>query len=282
LKQLLAVGALLSLWIGFAQVDRQPIRVGDNGLATKAEIDDPEAIALDGSKTLYIAEGTNDVIRRVDLKSGIVTTLQTKTKLEAINSLVVDTTGNLIVTEFTADRVRRIDPASGSVTTIAGGTRLEFSGDGGPATSAGLSSPEFVATDAANNVYIADMGNSRIRRVDAKTGVITTVAGNGKRDSSGDGGPALDAGLEFPNSVAVDRDGNLFIAQSGYGQDSHRIRRVDVKTGIIATVAGLAKAGLTGDGGPALTAGLESPSYLLFDRMENLYVVDRKRLSNPC
>ncbi len=274
MKILRAFAAALFVWMAFAQVEeRQPTkRPGDDGPATKGEINDPGAIAVDGSRTLYIAE--SDVIRRVDLKSSIITTVQTKTRLEAISSLAVDTAGNLIASEFTVDRVRRIDPISGSVTTIAGGGESRFSGEGGSAIRAGLSRPESVITDARNNIYFADMGNSRIRRVDALTGVITTVAGSGKRDSSGDGGPALDAGLDFPNSVAMDGDGNLFIAQYGYGPDSHRIRRVDAKTGIITMVAGMAKAGLTGDGGPALSAGLQSPSDLLFDRMGNLYVVD--------
>jgi streptogramin lyase len=244
------------LWIAFAQTPR----AGDNGPATKAEINDPEAIAVDGSKTLYIAE--NGAIRRVDLKNGSITTVQSKTPLGGINSLALDTAGNLIATEHTGDRVLRIDPTSGSVTTIAGGKRNEFSGDGGPAIDAGLSGAKSVTTDAANNIYLVDFYNSRIRRVDATTGLITTVAGSGKRDSSGDGGPALDAGLEYPNSVAVDRDGNLFIAQYGYGQDSHRIRRVDAKTGIITTVA----------------ASMQSPFNLLFDRMGNLYVVDNGRV----
>jgi sugar lactone lactonase YvrE len=271
-KLVAAFTALLSLWIAFAQVNQPTPRVGDGGPATRAEINDPYAIAVDGSKTLYIAE--TDVIRCVDLKSGVISTLRIGMRLEAIAGLAVDAAGNLLATEFTVDRVRRIDPRSGLVTTIAGNKSFEFSGDRGPAINAGLSQPYFATADAANNIYIADMGNSRIRRVDATTGIITTVAGNGKRDSSGDGGSALDAGLEYPNSVALDRDSNLFIAQYGYGQDSHRIRRVDAKTGIITTVAGSAKAGLTGDGGPALAAGLVSPSDLLFDHLGNLYVVD--------
>jgi len=272
-KLLLASTAVLSLWIALAQVRERQRPVGDNGPATKAEVNEPEEIALDGSKTLYILQD-DGAIRRVDLKSGIITTVRTKTPLDAFGGLAVDSFGNLIATEFAVDRVRRIDPASGSVTTIAGGKRLAFSGDGGPAIEAGLSGPHFVITDAANNVYFVDMGNNRIRHVDAKTGIITTVAGSGKPDSSGDGGPALEAGLEGPNSVALDRDGNLFISQCGNGQDSHRIRRVNTNTGIITTVAGLAKAGLTGDGGPALSADLRCPSDLLFDRRGNLYVVD--------
>jgi DNA-binding beta-propeller fold protein YncE len=256
-------------------VGERPSRsgIGDKSPATKVEINDPNAIALDGSWALYIAENSN-VIQRLDLKSGIISGLKTRTKLEAIDSLAVDIAGNLIATEFTVDRVIKIDPTTGSVSTIAGATTHEFSGDGGPAVNAGLSRPTHVTIDADNNIYFVDMGHNRIRRVDAKTAIITTVAGSGRRDSTGDGGPALGAGLEWPNCVAVDRDGNLYIAQYGDGQESHRIRRVDAKTGIITTFAGLAKAGLTGDGGPALSAGLQSPSDLLLDSMGNLYVVD--------
>ena len=101
-----AFAALLSLWIAFAQVGERPSRsaIGDKGPATKAEINDPNAIALDGSRTLYIAENSK-VIRRLDLRSGIISSLKTRTKLEAIDSLAVDIAGNLIATEFTVDRV---------------------------------------------------------------------------------------------------------------------------------------------------------------------------------
>jgi DNA-binding beta-propeller fold protein YncE len=246
---------------------------GEKCLATQTEIDGPSAIAVDGSKALYIAMDAG-AIERVDLKSNVIVALPLKTRLEAINSLTVDSAGNLIACEFTEDRVRKIDPRSGTVSTLAGGHRLAFSGDGGLAIDAGLRSPNFVTADRANNIYISDAGNYRIRRVDAKTGIISTVAGSGKRDSSGDGGPALAAGLEHPNSIAIDRDGNLFIAQYGYGKDSHRIRRVDAHTGIITTVAGSAEAGISSDGEPALTSNLQSPSHLLFDPAGDLYFVD--------
>lgn len=181
---------------------------------------------------------------------------------------------NLLATEFESDRVIKIDPTDGSVTTIAGGGRIDFGCDGGPAKEAELSRPESVTTDTADNVYFADLDNHRIRRVDAKTGIITTIAGSGKQDSSGDGGLAIDAGLEFPNGVAVDREGNVYISQDGDGPNRGRVRRVDAKSGIITTVAGSGKAGLTGDGGPALAAGLDFPSDLLLDAMGNLYVVE--------
>ena len=264
----------LSLWLAFAQTSgRKPAAyAGEGKQATHSEINDPVAIAVDGP-TLYIAESLG-AIRRVDLRSGIIHTVPTKRELD-VDSLAVDREGALYASAFAEDLVYRIDPRTGSITTVAGGggKKFQFSGDGGLATEAELSGPSFVQFDAAGNLYIADMGNNRIRRVDGKTGIITTVAGSGKRDSSGDGGPALDAGLDFPNSAAVDREGNLFIAQSGYGAESQRIRRVDAKTGIITTIAGGPDAFLTGDGGPAGLAKL-SPSYLLFGRFDNLYIVD--------
>ena len=251
-------------------------RAGDSGPAVKAEISDPQAIAIDNAVTLYIAE--NKVfIRRVDLRTGIITTLQTKRGLEEITSLSVDRKGNLLATEYDSDRVIEIDPTNGSVTTIAGGGRPGFSGDEGPAKDAGLSRPESVTTDTADNIYFADFDNHRIRRVDGKTGIITTIAGSGRQESSGDGGLAIDAGLEFPDSVAVDREGNVYISQDGDGPYRGRIRRVDATSGIITTVAGSAEAGLSGDGGPALAVGLEFPSSLQLDAMENLYVVEGTR-----
>jgi DNA-binding beta-propeller fold protein YncE len=161
-RPLSVFAALACLITAFGQSEaRRPTpRTGDHLPATQAEINDPLAIAVDGSQTLYIAEITA-FIRRVDLKSGIITTVKTKARLTAINSVAVDTNGNLIATEFTEDRVRRIDPPSGSVTTIAGGRRREFSGDGGPAINAGLNQPSFVTIDTAHNIYIADTGNGR-------------------------------------------------------------------------------------------------------------------------
>jgi uncharacterized protein YjiK len=248
-------------------------RPGDSGPALKAQISDPQAIAIDSAETLYIVE--NKVfVRCVDLRTGIITTLQTKRGLEEITSLSVDRKGNLLATEYESDRVIKIDPTNGSVTIIAGGGRPGFSGDGGPAKDAGLSRPQSVTTDSADNIYFADFDNHRIRRVDGKTGIITTIAGSGKPDTSGDGGLAIDAGLEFPESVAVDLEGNIYLSQDGDGPSSGGIRRVDAKSGIITTVAGSAEAGLSGDGGPALAVGLEFPSSLQLDATGNLYVVE--------
>ncbi|MCL6451252.1 MAG: hypothetical protein K6T75_08175 [Acetobacteraceae bacterium] len=136
-----------------------------------------------------------------------------------------------------------------------------FGGDGGPASDALLYGPTGVTVDEAGNVYIADAHNQRVRRVDARTGRIATVAGNGEEGFGGDGGPALSAALFFPLGVAVDADGNLYIADS----QNHRLRRVDGRTGVITTFAG-GKRGYGGDGGPATSARLALPSGVLVAR----------------
>lgn len=251
-----------------------PGPVGDGDAATKAEINGPHGIAVDGAKSLYIIEGIGNFIRCVDLNTGLISTITPQGKLEAMDSIVVDGAGDLIVSEFTVDRIRKIHPQDGSVSLVAGTGRMTFTGDGSPAHAAGFSRPSGIALDANSNLYIVDMGNNRVRRIDAQTGIISTVVGSGRRDSSGDGGPALLAGLEYPSGVAIDPASNLYISQFGYGPDSHRVRRVDAKTGLIDTFAGAGKVGVRGDGGPALQASLQSPSGLAFDSTSSLFVVD--------
>jgi sugar lactone lactonase YvrE len=163
----------------------------------------------------------------------------------------------------------------GIITTVAG-TRGFFSPtqDGGPATSAALTGPRQVALDGAGNLYIADVGDQRIRRVDAVTGIITTVAGTGVAGyvASQDGGPAIAAELSSPNGIAVDAAGNLYIGDTG----NQRIRKVTAATGVITTIAGTGVAGYvaTQDGGPAMTAELNSPAGVALDSFGNLYIAD--------
>ena len=308
MKLLAALASLFFLEVALSQGDvhKAAQRVGDNGLAIRAEIEDPVGVAVEDSQTLYIAEHDN-VIRRVDLKSGIITTLKTTSELDSIGSLALDSAGNLIAVEFAANRIVSIDK-SGVVSTIAGNGTFVFSGDGGPAINAGLNYPSQITLDATNNVYIADGGNGRVRRVDARTGIITTVAGSGKRDSSGDGGDALGAGLDWPDGVALDRDGNLYISEhsgirrvdsktntittiAGNAENASsllfdlderlifvdpvndRVRSVDTKTGVITTIAGSTK-GFGGDGGPAIKAHFNNPNAIALDTEGNLYIAE--------
>src|SRR5437660_1588794 len=155
-------------------------------------------------------------------------------QLNAPIGVAVDNAGNLFIAEMLNARIRRVDAATQVITTVAGTGTHAFSVDGGPAASATFAGPADVAVDGEGNLFIADSGNSRIRRVDAATQVITTVAGNGTGGFSGDGGPATAAKLAGPGGVAVDAAGNLFIVDSG----NSRIRRVDAATQVITTVAG--------------------------------------------
>ncbi len=157
------------------------------------------------------------------------------------------------------------------ITTAVGTGEKGFGGDGGPAAAALLNGPFDVVFDAAGNLYFSDTFNNRIRRVDAGTGVITTVAGNGDEGFSGDGGPATAAALNQPYGVAIDRAGNLYIAD----RLNRRVRRVDAASGIITTLAGTGEAAYGGDGGAAARAGMAEPNGLAFGPGERLlYITD--------
>ena len=157
------------------------------------------------------------------------------------------------------------------ITTAVGTGEKGFAGDGGPAKTALLNGPFDIAFDAAGNLYFTDTFNNRIRRVDAQSGVISTLAGNGEAGYAGDGGPATEASLNEPYGIVLDRAGNIFIAD----RLNRRVRRIDAASGIISTLAGTGEAAYGGDGGPAAQAGLAEPNGLAFDAAErHLYIAD--------
>ena len=253
---------------------------GDGGPATEAWLRSPFAVAVDGAGNVFIADLANDRIRKVDA-AGVITTVAgtgeegfsgdggpaIQAALDNPFGVAVDGAGNLFITDRGNDRIRKVD-AAGVITTVAGTGRGGFggfSGDGGPATAAQLRGPAGVAVDGAGNLFIADLANHRIRKVDS-AGVITTVAGTEERGDGGDGGPAAAAWLRSPSAVAVDGTGNLFIADT----DNHRIRKVD-SAGVITTVAGTEE---RGDGGPAVNARLWFPSGVAVDGAGNVYIAD--------
>ena len=250
---------------------------GDDGPATRATLNEPDSVAIDAQSNLFIADTHHYRLRRVDGTTGIITTVAGNGQLgfrgegEAATSaslspagVVVDHHGDLLIADADDGRILRVDARSGILTTVVGGGN---GGDDGSATNAVLLHPTGIATDNSGNVFIADRSNSRIRRIDAGTGIITTVAGNGTGGFSGDGGPATDAGLLTPQDVAVDAQGDLVIADSGNG----RIRRVDAATGVIATVAG---GGRGGDGDLAVNARLRGPAGVAVDARGNLFIAD--------
>ena len=197
--------------------------------------------------------------------------LATNASLAFPSSVAVDAAGNVLIADVSNQRIRRVDAATGIITTVAGNGSFGFSGDGGFAIDASLNDPIGVAVDSAGNLFIADTFNQRIRRVDAATGIITTVAGNGTFGFNGDGGLATNAWMRDPVGVAVDSAGNLFITD----QNNQRIRRLDAATGTMSTVAGNGTFGFSGDGGLATDASLSRPTAAALDSAGNLLIADQ-------
>jgi trimeric autotransporter adhesin len=246
---------------------------GDNGPATSARLNLPAGITVDAGGDLYLADFGNNVVRRVS--GGMISTMAGDGAWEfsgdngpalsaGINpwSEVRDAAGNLYIADWENNRIRRV--SNGVIDTIAGTGIAGYSGDGGDATSAQLAAPQGVALDAAGELYIADSGNSCIRKVSG--GVITTVAGNGTQGFTGDNGPATNAQLLNAQAIALDSRGNLYIA------DTDRIRVVS--NGFITTVAGNGTQGFSGDGGSAMEAQLSFPTALTVDSASNIYFAD--------
>ena len=256
---------------------------GDNGFAHGASLSQPEGIARDSSGNLFIADTSNHRIRRVDGVTGIITTIAgnsesgfagaggaaTLARLSSPQAVGVDGAGNLFVADTFNNRIRRVELASGTISTVAGNGQYNSSGDGGPATEAALAEPSGLALDSDGNLYIADTANNRIRRVDAVTGLIATLAGDGDPGFAGDGGPAESASLYNPSGIAFDSSGNLLIADTG----NNVIRQV-TPDGVITTAAGNGERGFSGDGGPATLAALADPSGVAIDEAGNLVIAD--------
>jgi sugar lactone lactonase YvrE len=250
---------------------------GDGGPATSAELNLPVAVAVDRKGNLYITDWNNYRIRKVDTKGTITTIAGTgekgysgdggparKAGLADPGGLAFDARGNLYVADHVA--IRRID-RSGTIKTVAGNGKEGFSGTGGRATDAKMTSSD-VAFDRRGNMYFSDTLHDRVRMVDAD-GMMRPVAGSGELAPLGDGGPATAAALNFPVGVAVDGKGNVFIAE----HHGDRVRKVD-PDGTITTVAGTGESGFSGDRGPATKVKLNQPWGLLLGEPGLLYIAD--------
>lgn len=264
---------------------------GDNGPATAASLSDPTGVAIDNSGNVYIADRGNNRIRKID-NSGTITTIAgngnagfsgdngqaAQAELNQPRGVAVDGNGNIYIADQTNQRVRKI--ASGTITTIAGMGTQGFGGDNGPAVMALLNNPAGICVDQVGNIYIGDVDNERVRKID-NSGNISTIAGNGSIGFSGDNGPATQASLNEPLNLAVDNNGNIFIAD-GYNE---RVRRIDAG-GTITTLAGTGTAGYTGDGGPASMALLNHPYCVALGPSNDLLIADYnnsviRRVTNP-
>jgi sugar lactone lactonase YvrE len=198
----------------------------------------------------------------------------TAAALAGPGGLALDASGNVFVSDTGNNRIRRIDAITGIITTVVGTGAIGFSGDGGLATAAEIDFPRGLAIDASGNILLSDSSNHRIRRVDALTGIITTIVGTGVAGANGDGGAATAAEINAPFDITLDASGNLFIAD----HNNDRVRRVDAVTGIITKVAGADTFGFGGDGGLATSALLDYPTGVAVDDSGNLFIADSSNL----
>ena len=256
-------------------------RSGDGAVACRARLNEPKSLTLDAEGNLFVADSENHVVRKIDVQTRCIKTVAGRTQRIASGA---KTASPVPAAEEADDdplaetrrgnvhAVTQQTDLSGTVRYIATGTAPapRFSGDGGPAEQALLNFPTAVVVDRAGHVYIADTLNHRVRRVDAVTGVIMTVAGLGKPRYGGDGGLAVEAGLNEPAALALSDDGVLYIAD----QSNNRVRAVDLATGTIRTVAGTGTAVYNGDDVAATETGLAGPSGLALAADGTLFIAD--------
>jgi sugar lactone lactonase YvrE len=256
---------------------------GDGGPATQALIGEAYGCDFDAKGNLYICDGRNHTVRRIDRDSGIIVTVAgsgrqgyagdggpaTQASLNNLYSLQVDTNGDIYIVDRLNAAVRKVDAATGIITTVAGTGEPGYGGDGGPGALAQLREPNDCFLDRRGGLLIADIQDQRIRRLDLKTGIITTFAGNGEKQRAGDGKPAAQASIMGARAVCMDRQGNTYICE----REGNGVRKVDAR-GIMSTFAGTGERGYSGDGGPALRATWGAPKAIRCDHHDNVIVVD--------
>lgn len=257
---------------------------GDGGPAIQATLNEPSHCSFGPKGELYVSDAATHTVRRLDPDGKIHTVAgcgekgydgdggpATKAHLNEPYGVFADRRSNLYVVDRLNCCIRRVDGKTGVITTIAGRGHPGYSGDGGPANRAQMREPHGIALSADEKMlYIADVADCRIRVIDLTTSTISTVAGDGKRAFTGDGGPAINASIHGARAVAVGRDGTVYICE----REGNRIRKIDPPTGVITTIAGTGAAGYSGDGGPALQATFRGPKWITLDDFGAIYVVD--------
>lgn len=258
---------------------------GDGGQVGNALLNSPQNVYVDRRGDIYISDLGNNVIRKVDKKSGIITTVAgngsfgfsgdggraTQASLGVAFHTATDDFGNLYISDLVNNRIRRVDEATGIIQTIAGTGSPDFNGDGHTALETNLNEPFGLAFDRNGDLVFSDGTGLRLRKLNMRTKIISTVAGNGDRGYAGDGGPAKNATFNFIWNVAVDNEcGDIYVSD----EFNYRIRKINASTGKITTVAGNGILGNSGIGGLATHASFTEPVGIAIDNDGNLFISD--------
>ncbi|MCA9050643.1 MAG: hypothetical protein KDA89_18020 [Planctomycetaceae bacterium] len=257
---------------------------GPAGQALEIPISQPFGIVTGPDGALYVCEVGTHVVRRVDLQTGATTVVAgcgrkgyagdggsaTAAELNEPYEVRFDADGNLFFVEMQNHIVRRVDRTSGTISTVAGTGQPGFSGDGGEAVNAQLNRPHSIAFDNAGRLYICDIGNHRVRRVDLKTGKIETFAGTGQKLPTPDGAPISGTPLNGPRALDFDGKHSLLLAL----REGNAIYRIDLQNQTLHHIAGTGKSGYAGHGGPAVAALLSGPKGISLDANGDIYFAD--------
>lgn len=256
---------------------------GDNGPAISAQLHGPTGLTRGPDGALYVCDTDNQSIRKIN-PDGVISTVAgtghrgysgdgspaTKAQLNEPYELRFDKSGNLFFCERLNHVIRKIDAATGMISTFAGAGKPGFAGDGGPATQAQFKEPHSIQFGPDGALYVCDIGNHRIRRIDSRTGIVTTFAGTGEKKPTPDGAPFATSPLNGPRAIDFDSNGNLWVAL----REGNSVYRLDLKSGTAHHVAGTGKKGFTGNGGPALAATLSGPKGLSVGPDGGVYLAD--------
>jgi streptogramin lyase len=260
---------------------------GDGGKATDAMLNEPYGIELDAEGNLFIVDRLNYCVRRVDAKTGNISTVAgtggksgyggdggpaTKALLVEPNGICLDGKGKLYIADVAGHRVRVVELKAGTIDTVAGNGKGVSAGDGGALKDATFFGPRAVAIGPDGSLFVVERNGHSVRRVDLKKSTVERFAGTGKRGYTGDSGKAVDATFDGPKEIDIDKDGNVYVVDT----ENEAIRRIDAKTGIVTTVAGKGRTktpGL-GDGGPAINATLGRPHGVAIGPDGAIYIGD--------
>ncbi len=262
----------------------EDITVPSNGPAGSTPVSQPFGICLGPDGSLYICEVGSHVVRKVDLKSGMMTTVAgcgrkgysgdggsaTDAQLNEPYEVRFDSHGNMIFVEMQNHLVRKVDGKTGVISTIAGNGKAGFSGDDGPAIASQLNQPHSIALDHEDRLYICDIKNHRVRSVDPVSGIITTFAGTGDRSTTPDGAALSGTPLNGPRALDFDGKHSLYLAL----REGNSIFRIDLEQRTLHHLAGTGKSGYSGDGGPAKLAQLAGPKGVCLSKTGDLYFAD--------